>query len=533
MRARQGNRSAMSSNRIVCLAAVASLIIQGQPSSQQPGAFPPSDQLGYLGNTQFGDQPDLINSPRQPTLQNHFPVLEPNRTAAHPSDEPDFIVSRHWGNLSPMFSLPTDTFGIQSGPEIPAGCQINQLHLVHRHGARYPTSGTLLPQFGQMIRAAQDNGTFQATGDLAFLNQWKFKLGSEVLTPFGRSQMFQLGVSYRQKYGFLLPSDPDKPHQQDKAQALPVFRTTSQHRMYHSALNFAAGFFGLPLEGKYHQSIIIENKGFNNSLAPYLSCPNSQLPERADAGTRAAQVWKEVSLKETQQRLNQLVSGIQFSISDINTMQALCAYESVALGTSEFCNLFTPGEWKDFTYANDLEFWYSASFGNPDSAALGAGWTEELLARLTQISPTAGTSSINVTLDADPVTFPLDQSIYVDATHDTVLTAIVVALNLTSLAQSGPLPTDRRLEPRSFTSTHISPFGAQLAAQVLTCPTAPGSSSTSKSIRFILNDAVVPLDGLQGCAPNNSTGLCDLDNFITGLESRLSEIDYQKTCFGP
>jgi hypothetical protein len=35
-------------------------------------------------------------------------------------------------------------------------------------------------------------------------------------------------------------------------------------------------------------------------------------------------------------------------------MQALCAYESVALGTSEFCNLFTPTEWKDFTYANDL-----------------------------------------------------------------------------------------------------------------------------------------------------------------------------------
>jgi hypothetical protein len=128
--------------------------------------------------------------------------------------------------------------------------------------------------------------------------------------------MFQLGVSYRQKYGFLLPFDPDQPHDEQK-QALPVFRTTSQHRMYHSALNFAAGFFGLPLDGKYHQSIIIENKGFNNSLAPYLSCPNSQLPQRADAGPRASQIWKDVSLKEAQKRLNQLVSGIQFSISDM------------------------------------------------------------------------------------------------------------------------------------------------------------------------------------------------------------------------
>lgn len=141
------------------------------------------------------------------------------------------------------------------------------------------------------------------------------QLGSEILTPFGRSQMFQLGTSYRQKYGFLLNFDPDLPQRDNQNQTLPVFRTTSQHRMYHSALNFAAGFFGLPIEGKYHQSILIEHKGFNNSLAPYMSCPNSERPERANAGHRASQIWQESSLIETQKRLNQMVSGIQFSIS--------------------------------------------------------------------------------------------------------------------------------------------------------------------------------------------------------------------------
>ena len=143
------------------------------------------------------------------------------------------------------------------------------------------------------------------------------QLGSEVLTPLGRSQMFQLGISYRQKYGFLLKFDPDQPQDDYQNQALPVFRTTSQHRMYHSAINFAAGFFGLPLEGKYHQSILIEHKGFNNSLAPYMSCPNSERPERANAGHRASHIWQEISLKETQKRLNKMVSGIQFSISDM------------------------------------------------------------------------------------------------------------------------------------------------------------------------------------------------------------------------
>lgn len=129
--------------------------------------------------------------------------------------------------------------------------------------------------------------------------------------------MFQLGTSYRQKYGFLLNFDPDLPQHDNQNETLPVFRTTSQHRMYHSALNFAAGFFGLPIEGKYHQSILIEHKGFNNSLAPYMSCPNSERPERANAGHRASQIWQESSLIETQKRLNQMVSGIQFSISDM------------------------------------------------------------------------------------------------------------------------------------------------------------------------------------------------------------------------
>lgn len=70
-------------------------------------------------------------------------------------------------------------------------------------------------------------------GNLSFLNGWKNPLGLEILTPFGREQLFNLGVSFRTKYGSLL-----------KDGQRPVFRTESQDRMVKSALNFAAGFFG-------------------------------------------------------------------------------------------------------------------------------------------------------------------------------------------------------------------------------------------------------------------------------------------------
>lgn len=38
--------------------------------------------------------------------------------------------------------------------------------------------------------------------------------------------------------------------------------------MLHSALNFAVGFFGLPIEDKYQQSILIEDDGVCLELIP-------------------------------------------------------------------------------------------------------------------------------------------------------------------------------------------------------------------------------------------------------------------------
>lgn len=74
---------------------------------------------------------------------------------------------------------------------------------------------------------------FDSSGNLTFLNGWENPLGLEILTPFGRQQLFNLGASFRAKYGGLL-----------KEGQRPVFRTESQDRMVKSALNFAAGFFG-------------------------------------------------------------------------------------------------------------------------------------------------------------------------------------------------------------------------------------------------------------------------------------------------
>lgn len=80
---------------------------------------------------------------------------------------------------------------------------------------------------------------FTAHGALSFLNQWTFKLGAELLTPFGRKQNFDFGVLARQQYGALLNNFTE-------AGVLPVFRTQSQDRMV------KVRWFGLALMFELH-----------------------------------------------------------------------------------------------------------------------------------------------------------------------------------------------------------------------------------------------------------------------------------------
>lgn len=88
------------------------------------------------------------------------------------------------GHLTPYTPNP-DGFGVDEYP-LPPGTNITQLHMLHRHGERYPTSTDGSITLAEKIVNA--SGTFNATGDLAFLNGWTNKLGAEILVPVGKQQ---------------------------------------------------------------------------------------------------------------------------------------------------------------------------------------------------------------------------------------------------------------------------------------------------------------------------------------------------------
>ncbi|KDR85316.1 hypothetical protein GALMADRAFT_218408 [Galerina marginata CBS 339.88] len=476
--------------------------------------FLDGSQIGFAGPTPTGDEANAIaTAPSAAKVDSVFPLIQPN---AQDKKAQSFDVLQRLANLAPWQSV--DSFGLpNASPLIPKGCEVKQVHLLHRHGARYPTADGGTALFAGRLHTAATGSGFSASGSLSFLNTWTYKLGSEILTPFGRSQLFNLGVGFRVKYGELLKDFTN----------LPVFRTTSEERMLDSALHFTAGLFGVQTyQQEYHQLIMVENNGQNNTLAPYFNCANANNAVEA-IGNDQANKWAQIYLQPTIKRLSKLIKGYQFTVTDLIAMHQLCAYETVALGFSEFCDLFTEDEWKSYEYFIDLQFWYGSGPGNPASSAQGIGYVQELVSRLTQTRITTFDSAVNASIVTNPVLFPLDQPMFVDVSHDTVLSTIFVAMNFTSLAANGPLPTDHIPKDQTYFVNQIAPFGSNLVGQVLSCP----ATSKPTHIRWILNDGVLPLTGIKGCK-SNSDGLCDLDAFIAGMKQRIEEVDFNFDCFG-
>ncbi|OAP60111.1 hypothetical protein AYL99_05113 [Fonsecaea erecta] len=493
-------------------------------TSVDSSQFPPESVVQFPGPTLTGLEPAVAQTaplyPYNTQGAAAFPLVAAQPQGSNSSSKVD--ITRYWGNLAPWYSLSSADYGLpNASPLIPKGCSINQVHLLYRHGARYPTSGAAPASFAAKLANATKGAGFQVTGELSFLSDWTYKLGAELLTPFGRSQNFQLGVAYRHLYGELLNNFTAQG-------ALPVFRTESQDRMVKTAQNFVAGFFGVPeYMDQVSLEILVENPGVNNSGAPYEICNNSNIASKGSIGTTVANQFAVNAFNATLARLNSQISGnLTLTPTDAIAMLQLCSYETDALGYSAFCDLFTQQDFENYEYYYDLSFYYNNGPGSPVAAAQGKGFLEEFVARFTHTYPEA-LSALNETFDDTPTYFPLNQSIYADATHEVVILDTLTAFNFTALFKGPALDTSSNTGSNNFVASKLVPFATHFTAQVLECP----AMTPSKQIRFIVNDAVIPVsDSHPGC-PVDPNGLCPFDNMVKVLQQRINEINFNYDCF--
>jgi hypothetical protein len=154
---------------------------------------------------------------------------------------------------------------------------------------------------------------------------------------------------------------------------------------------------------------------------------------------------------------------------------------------------------------------------------------------------------LNLTYDNNTTHFPLNQSIYADATHEVVVLDTLTAFNLTALFNGPALSPTNNQHRNSFVASKLVPFATHFTTQILECP----SYLPTRQLRFIVyvfrspifktspetantacsNDAVIPIsDSHPGC-PVDPNGLCSFDNVISVLQKRIAEIDFNYDCF--
>ncbi|PNP42233.1 hypothetical protein TGAMA5MH_05915 [Trichoderma gamsii] len=461
--------------------------------------FPPESKVGYPGPTPTGAEPAAIQTapiyPYNNGPSDSFPLVTPQPWGASKFGK-GFDITKYWGNLSPWYSVSSADYDLpDASPLIPDGCNIVQLHLLYRHGARYPTSGAAPATFAQKVQNATQAGGF--------------------------NQNFNLGVAYRQLYGNLLNNFT-------ASGTIPVFRTESQDRMVKTAENFAAGFFGVPeYLDQVNIEILVENPGVNNSGAPYEVCTNSNVASPGSIGSTVATEFAENAFNSTIARLQSQIYGLNLTAPDAVAMLQLCSYETHALGFSAFCNLFTEEDFINYEYYYDLviillQQWPRISSCRRAGQRLSPGIRRPLHAFVShhELSP-------YLPYDNSTTYFPLNQSIYADATHEVVVLDTLTAFNLTALFKGPALSLSGNQKRNSFVASKIVPFATHFTTQILECP----AYKPTRQIRFLVNDAVVPIaDSYHGC-PENSDGLCSFDHVVSVLQKRIDEIDFNYDCF--
>lgn len=458
--------------------------------------------IGYPGTYKTGVPPEYAQE--MDPAPSKTRGVSPIQTGV-PGFGASFNPFRHMGPLSPYYSAQwgsVDNAKYLATPRTSGGmCTLSQVHILHRHGSRYPTGGAPT----QLVRdLVQKRGETHAefSGPLAFLNTYEYRVGEELLVPLGREQLHMSGVKSAIDYGALA--------ERDLKQNKKLFvRTGSQQRIVDSALAWSAGFWGNPWPDKTDFEVQIEENHFNTTLAPNFACS-------AAAESFAVQDYVKEYLAQTTAELQKHAKNVKLTPMLVHGMQQLCSYDTVAFGQSPFCGLFSEADWRGYEFAWDQRFFYDYGPGAEAGAAMGLGWVNEFVSRLTHTPWNAATqTSENATFNRDPKLFPVDRAIYADFTHDSVLTSVLAALRLKEFAKP-PVLADKK---RTFRTSHVVPFSARMIFEKYDCAAPLGKRDATSYMRMKLNDAIVPLGQLSKC-PERADGLCPLSDFLASLADR-------------
>ncbi|KAK4686161.1 hypothetical protein P7C73_g3973, partial [Tremellales sp. Uapishka_1] len=441
-----------------------------------------------------------------------------------------------WRNAGPY--APWRSLGPAGGRKgLPRGCEIDQVTILHRHAARYPTKASSIPMQDALDKLA--NRTVRLPRrhpELAFLAKadlqmtgWEF----DGLMNSGRKESWRSGRQNAAMYKKLI----------DEGNGV-FARSAGGGRVVETAGYWLQGYLGesfkLKSPDQLHQTNLTMPEGTesNNTLS-VKNCPAYEALSPPE-GTEALSTLLTL-LTHTRDRLNAILDpNPPLDIPDVIQLGEMCAFDSQTSeeweGWSRWCSMFSGGEWETFGYIKEVQRWFECGAGSTYGSTMGAGWVNELVARLTDSRPVDRTTT-NRTLDGDEITFPRGgKRVFVDFTHDNEMVEILTALGI--MKQHRSLPTSYVPELRTFVLSEIIPFGSQFIFERIACDLGdwepdPNDSDQDRSkdgkkdyVRILINDKITPVNHVA-CKQSGFVehGMCEVESFVES-QAASNEADW-------
>jgi len=135
-------------------------------------------------------------------------------------------------------------------------------------------------------------------------------------------------------------------------------------------------------------------------------------------------------------------------------------------------------------------------------------------------------------------TFPLNQSLNFDFSHDVNIASVLTAFGLTQFG--GFISNNTYQANRSLIVSNMEPFGARLDIELIKTPQPVSANRTAATsnpyttgnattyIHFVLNQRTIPLGQSLSACGKRSDGWCELQTFL-GTQAnalQLSNFDY-------
>jgi acid phosphatase len=322
--------------------------------------------------------------------------------------------------------------------------------------------------------------------------------------PFsGTLGSFTTGVRLRTRYKHLL----SKAISSCSTRPIQFWASDSQ-RVIETARHFALGFFGIDYQTNNiaDLEVISEHSSLGgDTLTPGRTCLNNKkdIVNGQKKGYNMMGEYRATYMQPIRARLLKQI-GLNFTDTEIYSMQEMCGFETTVRGRSDWCDVFTQDEFLSFEYARDLLHYYRAGPGQKYAASMGWLWLN---------------TTTNLLLegpDAGPLFFSF--------VHDGDIAPMMTALDV--INDDEHLPVTHIPHERKWRKSQVSPMGGRIIFERLACQ-VKDTPGVERFVRLNINDGITAIPDCHS-GPGNS---CPLRQFAARTKKRGEEVgDFKELC---